>query len=160
MFLKSQLEDNIWLVQGVSIFKSKEMAITNSVNVVGVSGAGIAKEFKRRYPDNYEAYHDYCQKELLKIGDVFVFDLETNHNPKFIINFPSKKHWKPPSQLSYIEEGLKGLTSAMAIHQITSVALPQLGCGKYTGRLDWNEVKELIISEFRKHPELTCVMYT
>ena len=90
--MKEQIDENIFVIKNQNIFKAKTEAIVNPVNVVGISGMGLAKQFKIKYPDNYEAYKKACESGLLVIGETFTYDLESKSNPKFIINFPTKKH--------------------------------------------------------------------
>ncbi len=154
-----QITPNVFIVKNGNIFNATTEAIVNPVNIVGVCGKGLAKIFKDNYPDNYEAYSEACDKRIIAIGETFTFYLETKSNPKYIINFPTKKHWRDPSLLYYIESGLKGLIIDMKLHKITSVALPKIGCGIGTGQLDWNNVKPFVIEIFKKHSTLNCHIY-
>lgn len=150
-----QIEENIYVVKNGNIFKSKTEAIANPVNCVGVSGAGLAETFKRKYPDNYEAYKNYCEKGFLVIGECFTYDLgESKILPRWIINIPTKNHFKYPSKLEYVAKGLQGLIIDMKINGIKSVTLPKLGCGK--GQLLWEDVKPIILNTFNKYKNLTC----
>lgn len=151
-----QIYDNVFVIRNGNIFNADTEAIVNPVNIVGVCGTGLAKTFKDKYPDNYAAYKDACNNKIISIGETFTFHLETRSNPKYIINFPTKKHWKDPSLLYYIESGLKGMIIDMKIHKISSVALPKIGCGIHTGQLNWNDVKPFVIETFKKHPTLNC----
>ncbi len=114
-------------------------ALVNAVNTVGVMGKGIALAFKKRFPENYEMYHSTCQAGLLDIGSMLVFDAGKQAQPRWIINFPTKKHWRNPAQLEFIEAGLIDLKRVVLELQIRSIALPALGCG--LGGLDWVVVK-------------------
>ncbi len=131
-----------------NLFESNSEAIINAVNCVGVMGKGIALQFKRKFPKEYfNSYKLACQNGELAIGKVQVFqlrDLETN--PRFIINFPTKDHWREQSKIEYIESGLQSLVEAIEQYQIKSIAMPALGCG--LGGLDYNEVKLLIENAF------------
>jgi len=127
-------------------------AIVNTVNCVGVMGKGIALQMKKAYPDNFKAYANACTKGEVKPGKMFVYRLaEENKNPKFIINFPTKKHWKNPSEIEYLQEGLDDLVKTVQEYGIQSVALPPLGCGN--GGLDWNIVRSLIFEKLSKLPK-------
>jgi len=115
----------------------------NTVNCVGVMGAGVALAFKNKYPEMFKAYAKDCKSGLVKPGlpsvwkndDMFAKDIE-------IINFPTKNHWRKPSEYEYIESGLKWLSEYLQQKSYSTVTLPALGCGH--GGLDWGKVKELI----------------
>jgi O-acetyl-ADP-ribose deacetylase (regulator of RNase III) len=117
-------------------------ALVNTVNTVGVMGKGIALMFKEAFPENFRAYQAACKRDEVKIGHVFVTHREDLIGPKWIINFPTKKHWRYPSKLEWIDEGLASLTRVIIENRIRSVAIPPLGSGN--GGLDWNEVKPRI----------------
>lgn len=129
-------------VKGNIINSSKE-AVVNTVNTVGVMGKGIALEFKQVYPQNYELYKKACAIGNVKIGQMLITETHLYENPKFIINFPTKKDYKHPSKLQYITEGLIDLKKRIIELNIKSIAIPPLGCGN--GKLKWTEVKPLII---------------
>lgn len=118
----------------MNIFDSEMEALVNPVNCVGVMGAGLAKQFRERFPENYEIYRSYCNREILKPGFCFAV-LE---NGKWIINFPTKNHWKDKSKIEWVEEGLLFVKNNFPF----SIAFPKLGCG--LGGLNWWEVKPLI----------------
>lgn len=120
-------------------------ALINTVNTVGVMGKGIALQFKEAYPKNYKVYRDACKAGTFQTGQVLAVHDGDLLNQKWIINFPTKAHWKGKSQYSYIEEGLKALKQKLIELEIKSVAMPPLGCGN--GGLDWEKVKTLIESE-------------
>lgn len=121
-------------------------AIINTVNTVGVMGKGIALSFKKSYPENYKMYREACNANRVTIGKMFV--TKTNLLlPRLIINFPTKKHWRHPSKYEYIHEGLKDLVKVVGSHNITSIAIPPLGCGN--GGLEWSKVKKMILSHFQ-----------
>ncbi|WP_437921524.1 type II toxin-antitoxin system antitoxin DNA ADP-ribosyl glycohydrolase DarG [Sphingobacterium sp. LRF_L2] len=125
------------------LLQSDAEALVNTVNTVGVMGKGIALQFKNKYPHNYKVYKEACKKGELKVGEVLVVKDGDILCEKYIINFPTKEHWRSPSELSYIQEGLKALEKSIKEYNITSIALPPLGCGN--GGLDWNVVKPMII---------------
>ena len=114
-------------------------ALVNTVNTVGVMGKGIALMFKEAFPENFRAYEQACKRKEIKIGHVFVTENLALESPHWLINFPSKKHWRQPSKLEWIVEGLKDLRRVIEEKQIASVALPPVGCGN--GGLDWREVR-------------------
>lgn len=126
-----------------NLFDSKTEALVNTVNTVGVMGKGIALQFKRHYPENYKKYIRAYKNNELYIGRLLVTQEHTLHEGKrTIINFPTKTHWRKPSEYEYIEAGLKKLSSLVQQQGIRSVAIPPLGAGN--GGLDWNKVKALI----------------
>lgn len=114
-----------------NIFGSPAKTLVNPVNTVGVMGKGLAKEFKKRYPEMFKEYQLYCKQGSLDIGKLWLY--KTDH--KWILNFPTKKSWRSPSKIEYIEAGLSKLTLTYAEKGITSIAFPLLGCGN--GGLDW-----------------------
>lgn len=117
-------------------------ALVNTVNTVGVMGKGIALQFKRAYPANYRAYREACLKGEVRIGEVWTFDSGLLGPRRYIINFPTKKHWRGGSRLYDIAAGLDSLVDAVTERGITSIAIPALGCGN--GGLDWAAVRPLI----------------
>lgn len=126
-----------------NILDSQAEALVNTVNTVGVMGKGIALQFKKAYPNNYKMYREAYKKNELKIGRLFVTkDSNISSGEKIIINFPTKKHWRSPSEYTYIEKGLDSLIEIIKEHHISSIAIPPLGSGN--GGLDWGKVKTLI----------------
>lgn len=113
-------------------------ALVNTVNTVGVMGRGVALQFKQAFPENFKAYKKACDKGEIRLGHMFVFDCGGLQNPRYIINFPTKKHWRGRSQYKSIEQGLAALVAEIRRLEIRSIALPPLGCG--LGGLDWNQV--------------------
>ncbi len=121
------------------LFKSPARVLVNTVNTVGVMGKGIAKDFKKVYPDMFKQYQVICENKQLDIGKLWLY--KTNH--KWIMNFPTKKHWRSPSRPEYIEAGLRKFVSTYAEKGIASISFPMLGCGN--GELNWeNEVRPLM----------------
>jgi len=125
-----------------NLFDSNAEALVNTVNCVGVMGRGIALQFKKQYPENFKAYETVCKRNEVVPGKMFVFELNQLANPRYIVNFPTKRHWRGASRIEDIEAGLVDLAEFIAKRQITSIALPPLGAG--LGGLDWNVVKEKI----------------
>ncbi|HBI36004.1 MAG: Appr-1-p processing protein [Spirochaetes bacterium GWF1_31_7] len=117
-------------------------ALVNTVNCVGVMGRGIALQFKKRFPDNFKFYEKACKQEAVIPGNMFVYETGNVTNPRIIINFPTKRHWRGASRLEDIEAGLENLADVIKKYNIKSIALPSLGCG--LGGLDWNIVKPII----------------
>lgn len=121
------------------LFRSPAKALVNTVNTVGIMGKGIALKFKRIYPEMFEAYRDHCERGRLEIGKLFLYKTLN----KWILNFPTKKHWRNPSRVEYIEEGLRKFRDRCDETGITSIAFPELGCGN--GELDFEtQVKPLM----------------
>jgi O-acetyl-ADP-ribose deacetylase (regulator of RNase III) len=124
-----------------NLFDSQAEALVNAVNTVGVMGRGVALEFKHRFPENDRAYRLACKREELVVGKIFV--TETNlERPRWIINFPTKQHWRNPSKLEFVRDGLEDFVHVIESHSIKSVALPALGCG--LGGLEWKTVRVLL----------------
>jgi len=117
-------------------------AVVNTVNTVGVSGKGIALQFRQRYPRNEVAYRAAAKRGDIRLGAVFVFATALLDGPKWIVNFPTKDHWRSRSRLEDIEAGLDDLVRFLREHHVRSVAVPPLGCGN--GGLDWRQVEPLI----------------
>lgn len=125
------------------IFESTAEALVNTVNTEGVMGKGIALQFKKVYPHNFKVYAEACKKKELVIGKLLVVkDTNTHSGEKIIINFPTKKTWRKPSEYSFIAEGLEDLIIVLENHKIKSIALPVLGVGN--GGLEWERVKKMI----------------
>ncbi|MFC5820665.1 type II toxin-antitoxin system antitoxin DNA ADP-ribosyl glycohydrolase DarG [Nonomuraea harbinensis] len=132
-------------------------ALVNTVNCVGVMGKGIALQFKRRYPNMFQAYAKACRHGEVQIGRMFVVPTEQLSGPRFIINFPTKKHWRSPSRLEYIDAGLTDLKHVIREHGIKSVAIPPLGVGN--GGLDWKDVEPRLRDAFSDMPDVTVHIY-
>lgn len=130
------------------IFDSDAQAYVNTVNTMGIMGKGLALQFKERFPDNYEAYREYCKMDLLKVGGLFVYSRPSLINPKVIINFATKGHWKNKSNLVDIERGLEALLNECIKLKIDSIAIPPLGAG--LGGLPWEKVQMAIEKTFAK----------
>ncbi|MCI6744776.1 macro domain-containing protein [Stecheria intestinalis] len=120
------------------MFKSPAQVLVNTVNTVGVMGKGVALEFKKRYPDMFQAYREVCDKRKLKIGTLMLF-YEPDH---WVLLFPTKENWRNPSRIEYIEAGLAKFRRTYAEKGITSVAFPRLGCGN--GELNWSDVQPVM----------------
>jgi O-acetyl-ADP-ribose deacetylase (regulator of RNase III) len=129
-----------------NIFQEEVEAIVNTVNCVGVMGRGLALQFKKKFPDNFKSYKQACKTNSIKLGSVFVYDTGQIIGPKYIINFPTKNHWRENSKLSEIDRGLDSLKDFIIEQKIRSISIPPLGCG--LGGLDWEDVKSLITQKF------------
>lgn len=142
------------------MFDEPAEAIVNTVNCVGVMGKGVALEFKRRWPDNFHAYKRICDAGKLSPGKMFVFeigDLLQKSDRQFLINFPTKQHWKAKSKIEYIERGLDDLVRQVRELNIKSVVMPPLGCGN--GGLDWNDVRPLIEEKLSTLPDVKFIVF-
>lgn len=126
-------------------------ALVNTVNTEGVMGKGLALQFKKAFPEVARAYEKACRAGEVQIGTMHVVDRGLLH-PRWIINFPTKKHWRPPSQLSYVEAGLLDLVRVVRSHGVRSIAVPPLGCGN--GGLYWGTVRPLIEQAFAPLPDV------
>jgi O-acetyl-ADP-ribose deacetylase (regulator of RNase III) len=120
-------------------------AIVNPVNTDGVMGKGLALQFKKAFPKNFVAYAHACDAGELVVGRMHVFE-RAEGAPRFIINFPTKKHWRHPSKLEYVRDGLADLVLQVKQRGIVSIAIPPLGCG--LGGLAWVDVEPLIVDAF------------
>jgi O-acetyl-ADP-ribose deacetylase (regulator of RNase III) len=125
-----------------NILESDAEALVNTVNTVGVMGKGIALQFKKAYPENYKKYKLAVDQNEVQLGKMFVTETNRLIGPKYIINFPTKGHWRYPSKLKWIKDGLQDLKRVIREKEIKSVAVPPLGCGQ--GGLDWKDVKREI----------------
>lgn len=132
-------------------------ALVNPVNTVGVMGKGLALQFKQQYPENYKRYKTAANAGELQTGKMFVMPTHRTDGVKWIINFPTKKHWRNPSKMQYIKAGLDDLINVIETYQILSVALPALGCG--LGGLRWLEVKSLIERKLGGLPGVEIFVY-
>src|SRR6266496_1173852 len=117
-------------------------ALVNTVNTEGVMGKGVALQFRRAFPENYEAYAAACRRKEVQLGRMFVCETHLLDGPGLIINFPTKRHWRSKSRLVDIETGLIDLRRVLEERSVRSVALPALGCG--LGGLRWEDVEPRI----------------
>jgi O-acetyl-ADP-ribose deacetylase (regulator of RNase III) len=117
-------------------------ALVNSVNCVGIMGRGVALQFKKAFPGNFKAYAAACARKEVTPGRMFVYETGYLTNPKFIINFPTKRHWRGKSRMEDIESGLAALREEIRRRGIRSVAVPPLGSG--LGGLEWRRVRPRI----------------
>lgn len=131
-----------------NILESNAQAIVNTVNTDGIMGKGIALQFKNSFPNNYKAYTEACKKGTIDVGKLFVFkDSNLNIGEKTIINFPTKKSWRKPSEYDFIEKGLDDLIDIINKNSLHSIAIPPLGAGN--GGLEWEKVKKIIEHKLR-----------
>jgi O-acetyl-ADP-ribose deacetylase (regulator of RNase III) len=143
-------------VQG-DILDADTEALVNTVNTVGVMGRGIALQFKRAYPKNFKAYAAACKRGDVELGRMFVFDTGELTNPRYIINFPTKKHWRAKSRIDDIRSGLEALVDEIKTREIKSIAIPSLGAG--LGGLNWGDVRPLIERAMGELPDVDVAVY-
>lgn len=143
-------------IQG-DILKADAEALVNTVNCVGIMGRGIALQFKNAFPENFKRYKDVCDRKELEPGKLFIFSTNRFYNPKYVINFPTKQHWKEKSRMEYIESGLKALIKEITEKKICSIAIPPLGSG--LGGLRWEEVSSKIKEAFEEVPDVRVLLY-
>ena len=148
------------------LFSTDVEALVNTVNCNGVMGRGIALEFKKRYPKNFQAYREACIRDEVQPGKMFVFELPSTYHqpalssmateleteqppePRYIINFPTKRHWRGKSRMEDIDSGLEALRQEIVDRNIKSIAIPALGCG--LGGLKWDDVRPRIAEMLAK----------
>jgi len=147
----------IELTQG-NLLEAQVDALINTVNIEGVMGKGIALQFKQAYPDMCKAYEKACAAGEVRLGHMHIFDLGgLVGGPRWIINFPTKGHWKARSRLVDIDTGLADLLVQIRRLGIRSVAVPPLGCGH--GGLNWADVRPRIEAAFASVPEIAVALY-
>jgi O-acetyl-ADP-ribose deacetylase (regulator of RNase III) len=140
------------------ILRDEAEALVNTVNCVGVMGRGIALQFKNAFPENFKAYAAACKKEEVQPGRMFVFETGKLSNPRYIINFPTKRHWRGKSRMEDIETGLTALVETIRQYNIRSIAIPPLGSG--LGGLDWSEIRPRIEVAIRPLTDVHVRLYS
>lgn len=148
-------------VQG-DILEAAAEALINPVNCVGVMGAGLALQVKTKYPGVFKAYEHGCKQGLVKIGSVFVVrcgsgGFQNTNLPRFVINVPTKQHWREKSTLQIVNSGLIALVKEVHRRKIRSIAVPALGCG--LGGLDWAVVRGSMVRAFTAIPDVRVFIY-
>ncbi|APO93825.1 type II toxin-antitoxin system antitoxin DNA ADP-ribosyl glycohydrolase DarG [Xanthomonas vesicatoria] len=142
-----------------NLLKAKTQALVNTVNTEGVMGKGIALQFKQAFPSMYRDYNSAAKAGGIVLGKMHIVDLGAlAEGPQWIINFPTKKHWKSKSRIADIEAGLVDLVATIRRLAIRSIAVPPLGCGY--GGLDWTQVKPLIEAAFSELPDVDVQLYS
>jgi O-acetyl-ADP-ribose deacetylase (regulator of RNase III) len=131
----------ITFTQG-NLLEARAEVLVNTVNTVGVMGKGIALMFKERFAENFRLYAAACKAEQVHTGQMFVTEVRELDGPRWIVNFPTKQHWRSPSQIGWVKEGLVDLRRFLTEHKVKSIAIPPLGAGN--GGLDWATVREQI----------------
>jgi O-acetyl-ADP-ribose deacetylase (regulator of RNase III) len=132
-------------------------ALVNTVNCVGIMGRGIALQFKNAFPKNFKAYAAACKRQEVQPGKMFIFPTGELTNPRYIINFPTKRHWRGKSRMEDIEAGLKDLVAVIHDLGIRSIAVPPLGSG--LGGLDWDDVRPRIERALADIPNLRVIVF-
>lgn len=132
-------------------------ALVNTVNCVGVMGRGIALQFKNIFPANFQFYADACKRDEVQPGRMLVFKTGQITNPRYIINFPTKRHWRGKSRIEDIEVGLVALAQEIKLRDIQSIAIPPLGSG--LGGLDWAEVRPRIAAAMQVCSDRKIVIF-
>ncbi|HXM47062.1 MAG TPA: macro domain-containing protein [Pyrinomonadaceae bacterium] len=139
------------------ILREDVEALVNTVNCVGIMGRGIALQFKNAFPENFKSYVAACERHEVRPGQMLVFKTGGLTNPKYIINFPTKRHWRGKSRIEDIEAGLVALVNEIRSRDIQSIAIPPLGSG--LGGLDWSNVRPRIERTLRELPDIRVVVF-
>lgn len=139
------------------ILKADAEALVNTVNCVGVMGRGIAAQFKRAYPKNFSTYQQACKRHEVQPGRMLIVETGRLANPRWVINFPTKRHWRGNSRIEDIDAGLAALVADVRRLGITSIAVPPLGCG--LGGLDWAAVRPRIEQAFAALPDVRVLLF-
>lgn len=139
-----------------NLLEANTEALVNTVNCVGVMGKGIALQFKQAFPENFRQYKKACDRSLVQPGQMFIVTTDSLF-PRYIINFPTKRHWRGKSRIEDIDSGLEALITEVRERNIKSIAVPPLGCGN--GGLNWEEVKQKIVNAFTNLPEVEVIIY-
>lgn len=135
------------------LFQSNAKVLVNPVNVMGVMGKGLALEFKKRYPAMFEEYRTLCENGQFKIGDLWLYKA----SDKWVLNFPTKQHWREPSTVEIIQAGLKKFIVTYEEDGITSIAFPKLGSG--LGGLDWEKQVRPIMEQYLQTLPIEILIY-
>ncbi len=144
-------------LQKGDILHSDAQALVNTVNCVGIMGRGVALQFKKAFPDNFKFYAQACDSGEVRLGSMLVYDRDRLTGPHYIINFPTKRHWKSKSRLKDIEAGLQDLVKTVRELHLQSIAIPPLGCG--LGGLKWSAVRPRIESAFAVVPDVQVELF-
>jgi O-acetyl-ADP-ribose deacetylase (regulator of RNase III) len=140
-----------------NILDAEAEALVNTVNTVGVMGKGIALMFKEAFPDNFKNYEAACKRRELRVGKMFVSERQSFVGPKWIINFPTKEHWRGNSKIEWIDAGLEDLKTVITEKNIKSIAVPPLGSGN--GGLDWEQVRPRIEAALGSLKDVRVIVY-
>ncbi len=140
-----------------NLLEAQVDALVNTVNEVGVMGKGIALMFREAFPESAREYQEAATAGRIRVGQVHVTRNRELVGPRWIIDFPTKKHWRNPSRMEWIRDGLRDLVRVIGEHQITSIALPPLGCGN--GGLEWAQVRREIELALGDLPGVSVTVY-
>lgn len=140
-----------------NILRADVEALVNTVNCDGYMGRGIALQFKKAYPANFDAYQKACRVGDVHPGSMFIFETGMMMNPRYIINFPTKRHWRGRSRYEDIDAGLRALAEDACRLDIRSIAIPPLGCG--LGGLDWGRVRRMIEDAFKDASNIQILLF-
>ncbi|MCC6848728.1 MAG: macro domain-containing protein [Deltaproteobacteria bacterium] len=143
-------------VQG-NLLDATADALVNTVNEVGVMGKGVALMFREAFPESARLYEEACARHEVKVGRILVTENRALLGPRWILHFPTKKHWRHPSRLEWVREGLKDLVRVLRSNGIQSVAIPPLGCGN--GGLEWRQVRREIEAALSDLPDVDVLVY-
>lgn len=132
-------------------------ALVNTVNCIGVMGRGIALQFKKAFPENYKSYAKACKQNEVQPGQMFIFETGQLTNPRYIINFPTKRHWRGKSRIEDVDAGLVALAKEIRSRNIQSIAIPPLGSG--LGGLNWSEVRPRIVAALQELSNLDVIIF-
>ncbi len=135
------------------LFQSPAQVLVNTVNTVGVMGKGVAYGFKRLFPEMFEQYRDLCERGQLKVGMLWLYKTSN----KWVLNFPTKEHWRNPSRLDYIQAGLEKFVQTYADMGIHSIAFPPLGCGN--GQLDFKSQVQPLMQRYLRSLPIDIFIY-
>lgn len=125
------------------ILDDTSQALVNTVNCIGIMGKGLALQFKKEFPDMFSEYVIACKRNEVRVGKMWVYATQYKDN-KYVINFPTKIDWRNPSEINWIKRGIIDLVYTIAELEITSIAIPALGCTN--GGLDWKDVSKVVYS--------------
>ncbi len=139
------------------LFASGVEALVNPVNCVGVMGKGLALQFRKAYPDNFLEYKVACARGELRPGVMLIHELDGSADLRYIVNFPTKRHWRDRSRMEDIETGLAALVEEVRLRDIRSIAIPALGSG--LGGLDWEQVRARIEAAFETLPAVRVLLF-
>lgn len=140
-----------------NLIETDSEVLVNTVNCEGYMGKGIALQFKKAFPENFNAYERACRMGEVQPGRMLVFSTGSMINPKYIINFPTKRKWREKSKIEYIESGLKALIEEVRRLKVSTIAVPPLGCG--LGGLEWEKVQPLIEQAFAELPDVRVALF-
>lgn len=140
-----------------NLLEAKVDALVNTVNEVGVMGKGVALQFREAFPQSSREYMEAARRKQIRVGHVLATRNESLSGPQWIIHFPTKKHWRQPSRLEWVRDGLRDLVRIVKENGISSIALPPLGCGN--GGLNWQSVRHEIEASFQGVDDVQVIVY-